>query len=778
MLGANRKQVFISHSSKDKEVAFLICKYLEESGLACWIAPRNIPQGSDYAEELVKGIKSSSAFLLLISENSDTSQAVRNEVEVAMRYQINKFGIVFDNYKMSDFLEYHFNRFQLTQISQPISTTQLEALVTALDNKASIKQSQTLINHEHECKHNLPSPIKMVGREFELQQVVESLGKETQHFTILGMVGLGKKTLANAVAYHFMNENKFDVIIWLTAQEGSLTLNSLLDQMALIFDNQFLIRLQPEEKVTAALSLLQKKSCLFIINGLQEVTDEKVLHFLSNLTYDDAVLVTSDVNTYMFENGQTVTLSGLSLEEVVQLVHFEAKRIGLLALENAPEKSLKELHRLTSGNPYAIKLSVGQVKAGIPLERILMGLQQARGKVFDDIFAKSWSVLDTDQKQLLMSLSLFRGYTSSAALQSVSGITDWEFSEGISKLINMSLVNTNGEFLLEEIQYSVLPLTRSFSQKKWEECINKDVLIRSFVSYFKNYILANTKNYLVLITDLENIRFVVEWLKDNEPNDHLVIIRSLYSFYRDSGFWNEAIENFNIALNIHPNNNDMSLQLAKARCEVVSLYLRKGSPAELDAAELHLNEAIKVFTALSDDEGLCASIGRKARIAQKRKDFVHALEYGLEALKIAVTHNFSSRIADLEHEIGDSYFYLGNYEEAEKHYTASLNLYEKQDDKIRVVGRYNDLGRISFKLGDYQKARQFLEQAIQLADEYKKLDTLCRAHISMAEVLIKLGDFNLAQEHALKANEIAIQLEAHDELDYVKRILEEIKNVF
>ena len=769
------KDVFISHSTKDVEVALLICKYLEESGVTCWIAPRNIAEGSDYAEELVRGIKSSSAFLLLITENSDASQAVRNEVEIAMRHQKNKFGIILDNYKMSDFLEYHFNRFQLTHITSPLSTAQLTGLVTAIEKNIASAPAQTATKSDNTCKHNLPSPIKMIGRESELRQIIQSLGYDTQHFTILGMVGVGKKTLANAIAYRCIEEKRYDVIIWLTAQDGSLTINSLLDQMALLFDNQYLIRLQPEEKITAALSLLQKKSCLFIINGLQFVTDPQVLHFLSNLTYDDAVIVTSDVNTYMFDNGQIINLPGLSLEEVIQLVHFEAKRIGLVALENAPEKTIKELHRLTSGNPYAIKLSIGQVRAGIPLETILMGLQQARGKVFEDIFSKTWSILDANQKQILMSLSLFKGFSSSTGLQSVSGIVDWEFAEGISKLINLSLVNTNGAYLSEEIQYSVLPLTRSFAKKKWEESTSKDVLIHSFINYFNKYILANSKNFDLLITDLENIRFVVDWLKDHEVQDHLLIIRALYSFYRDYGFWNEAIHNYNFALSIAPTNGEMNLQMAKARCEVVSLYLRKGSLVELDAAEKHLNEAIKVFTEFQDDEGLCASIGRKARILQKRKDYANALKQGLKALKIAQTHNFVTRIADLEHEIGDSYLHLENYEEAEKHYQASLELYEKQNNTIRIIGRYNDLGKVSSKLGDYQKARQLFERTISLAEEYKKMDTLCRAHIGLAEVLIALKDADLAKEHAQQANEIAIQLEAQDELESANLILEAVQ---
>ncbi|MBV8722991.1 MAG: toll/interleukin-1 receptor domain-containing protein, partial [Candidatus Eremiobacteraeota bacterium] len=35
-------KVFISHSSKDREIADAICRHLEAMGVSCWIAPRDI----------------------------------------------------------------------------------------------------------------------------------------------------------------------------------------------------------------------------------------------------------------------------------------------------------------------------------------------------------------------------------------------------------------------------------------------------------------------------------------------------------------------------------------------------------------------------------------------------------------------------------------------------------------------------------------------------------------------------------------------------------------
>ena len=39
--------VFISYEKTDKAVAEQICQYLEEQGLQCWIAPRNVLAGKE-----------------------------------------------------------------------------------------------------------------------------------------------------------------------------------------------------------------------------------------------------------------------------------------------------------------------------------------------------------------------------------------------------------------------------------------------------------------------------------------------------------------------------------------------------------------------------------------------------------------------------------------------------------------------------------------------------------------------------------------------------------
>ncbi len=76
---------FISHSTKDVEVAEEVCAHLEQRGFRCWIAPRNVRPGRNYGEEIVRGIERSKCLILILSDDSNASRPVKDEVECAYR---------------------------------------------------------------------------------------------------------------------------------------------------------------------------------------------------------------------------------------------------------------------------------------------------------------------------------------------------------------------------------------------------------------------------------------------------------------------------------------------------------------------------------------------------------------------------------------------------------------------------------------------------------------------------------------------------------------------
>jgi adenylate cyclase len=75
--------VFISYASPDAAVANSIVENLEQHGLKCWIAPRDVKPGAQYADAIVRAINEAKAVVLVLSGSAVDSAHVAREVERA-----------------------------------------------------------------------------------------------------------------------------------------------------------------------------------------------------------------------------------------------------------------------------------------------------------------------------------------------------------------------------------------------------------------------------------------------------------------------------------------------------------------------------------------------------------------------------------------------------------------------------------------------------------------------------------------------------------------------
>jgi TIR domain/Jacalin-like lectin domain len=76
--------VFISYSSKDKTTANAVCAALETSGIRCWIAPRDINAGTEYAASIIEGIDACRVMVLIFSSSANASPQIHREIERAV----------------------------------------------------------------------------------------------------------------------------------------------------------------------------------------------------------------------------------------------------------------------------------------------------------------------------------------------------------------------------------------------------------------------------------------------------------------------------------------------------------------------------------------------------------------------------------------------------------------------------------------------------------------------------------------------------------------------
>jgi len=79
--------VFLSYAAADKAAALAVLAGLEGNGVRCWIAPRDIPAGSEYGQQIVEAIKACRIVVVIFSASANSSPHVRREVERAVSAQ-------------------------------------------------------------------------------------------------------------------------------------------------------------------------------------------------------------------------------------------------------------------------------------------------------------------------------------------------------------------------------------------------------------------------------------------------------------------------------------------------------------------------------------------------------------------------------------------------------------------------------------------------------------------------------------------------------------------
>ena len=79
---------FISYSSIDANIANAVCHNLEQGGIRCWMAPRDIPPGCTWPEIIPNAIQEAKVFVLIFSDNSNNSDQVARELSIAVNNRL------------------------------------------------------------------------------------------------------------------------------------------------------------------------------------------------------------------------------------------------------------------------------------------------------------------------------------------------------------------------------------------------------------------------------------------------------------------------------------------------------------------------------------------------------------------------------------------------------------------------------------------------------------------------------------------------------------------
>ena len=124
------QEVFISYSSKDQDVADRILHAVESKGIRCWIASRDMHEGS-YPRQIMQQIRACKVFLILLSVHSVKSEHVKNELDRAfsrLKEGMIMVPFLLDNVDLDDECMYYLCRQELFSGNRPPLETRIEEL--------------------------------------------------------------------------------------------------------------------------------------------------------------------------------------------------------------------------------------------------------------------------------------------------------------------------------------------------------------------------------------------------------------------------------------------------------------------------------------------------------------------------------------------------------------------------------------------------------------------------------------------------------------------------
>jgi tetratricopeptide (TPR) repeat protein len=637
--------------------------------------------------------------------------------------------------------------------------------------------------------HNLPPRSGFVGREREKAQIHEALCSRSYLISIDGIGGIGKSSLALEVAYECLNARRekssqdiaiFDGFIWTTAKDRDLSLNALLDTIARTLDYPGIVQQPLEEKRHAARKLLQSRPYLLIVDNFETITDEGVRDFLLDLPEPSKVLITT--REQKLRDVRSVSLKGLTGPEALTLIRNEGKRQGLASFELAEDRILLHLYQATGGAPLAIKWAVGQIKQkGQSLDTVLSALHEARGDIFDLLFARSWGLLSPDAQQVLLVMPLFATSATQAAIEAASDVRHFALDEALGQLVEMSLVEVTDELDRTRQRYGLHPLARAFAAAKLEQERDKTMAawqrLAAFMRTFAQTYGGSRyrEDYSQLEPELSNILATVEWCWQHQCVDlGTEIFRGVISFMGNGGYWDDmlalgqrAVQSANETGNeleaarlqmwpiawVYRHRNDLDMAETHTRLAVFERFDDKRAAAhakrflgrialargQMDEAEQLFKEALTYFESTGDAEFyVCIITAYLAEVALKRQDLDTAWVLCNRVIPSARRDGDSVRITRLLGIMSSVAQQRGNLQEAKALGEEALALMKHINRADGVANSMLRLAQVEIAMRQEQNARQLLTSALEI---YRRLGVDSKAQEARG-LLDRLPEFN------------------------------------
>ncbi|MCP5099459.1 MAG: hypothetical protein GY943_28220, partial [Chloroflexi bacterium] len=337
--------------------------------------------------------------------------------------------------------------------------------VSRLQKKGVQQLAQIIIDRETSKRtHHIqqmeaalpPAPYTKLFGVQDAQQQLLNLLLDPDGPAIIGVIGLGgigKTSLTDAVTRHIIHQFYFNRVVWLRidhqtlsgqSDNPELTFEHILTGLATQFWPQASENVPPQQRLAKLQQELNKFPHLIIIDNIESQMDAAyIIDRLHGFAHPTKFLLTSRSRLTEQSTLFNFRLQELTLTDATRFVRHHAHECGIESVAAASDEDVGAIYDLTGGNPLALKLVVSLLDI-LPLPEILADLTKTHMNsiegMYRHIYRQSWNTLTDNGRILLQTMPLVSESGGTLAyLATISGLPKEKLWPALHELSHRSL---------------------------------------------------------------------------------------------------------------------------------------------------------------------------------------------------------------------------------------------------------------------------------------------------------------------------------------------------
>ncbi|MCB8959185.1 MAG: hypothetical protein H6651_02645 [Ardenticatenales bacterium] len=328
-------------------------------------------------------------------------------------------------------------------------------------------------------------PVPEYRRTFGLDKLLLELEPLTepgdnQHMLLLtGLGGIGKTTVAMALAYHVARQPWYKQLLFVglpgevvgqtrsPEEYWDLAVGRLISFIA---PGQNLLPLNHRERMLR--EALSEREYLILIDNIESTA--VVSYFLEQLRTivgRSFFIITSRNQPQNHIVVPARAIHELSKADARALLLFHLQDQGVARRDEVSEEHIEQILAITNGHPQAILLITTLLKRS-SLAEVIDAFASGQGQpveaLYHDIFERTWEKLSIASQTLLLAIYNFSPAGGTAAeLTAISNLTADQFLSTVQELSLASILEIQGNFT--ERRYALHQLTLNFLTTRFDE---------------------------------------------------------------------------------------------------------------------------------------------------------------------------------------------------------------------------------------------------------------------------------------------------------------------